>query len=142
MDTPDNKELFAHKGLRNTKNRNLVYNVLDQAVVPVTAERIFLKLKETDTAINLSTVYRILEIFVDKGIVQKLNWSDDNKAVFELNRCEHKHYLVCISCKQVVPVGGCPLEQYEKLLQDKMKFAVTGHKLEIFGYCENCQERK
>lgn len=141
MSTADYKDLFASKGLKNTKNRNLIYEVLDETALPLTAEQIFIKLKENDKSVNLSTVYRTLELFVDKGLVLKAIMAEDNRAVFELNHHEHKHYLVCLNCKEMIPVQGCPLEDYEKVLTQKLGFDVTGHKFEIYGYCRNCQKK-
>ena len=68
MQDADNEELFTSQGLKNTKSRNLIYNILEQSDVPVTAEQVFLKLKGSGFSINLSTVYRILEVFVSKDI--------------------------------------------------------------------------
>jgi Fur family ferric uptake transcriptional regulator len=59
--------------------------------------------------------------------------------MFEVNHHEHKHYLVCLNCKEMIPVEGCPLGEYEKVLNQKLGFDVTGHKFEIYGYCKNCQ---
>jgi Fur family transcriptional regulator, ferric uptake regulator len=138
----NNKELFISQGLKNTKSRNLIYDFLSHSDVPATAEQIFLKLKESDTSINLSTVYRILEIFVNKGIVLKSNISDNNKSMFELNRLEHKHHIVCVRCKKIFPMDDCPFEEYERKIQNKLGFDVIGHKLEIFGFCKKCKPVK
>ncbi|MDP4094860.1 MAG: transcriptional repressor [Bacillota bacterium] len=139
MQNTDNKEFFTSQGLKNTKSRNLIYEILEQSDVPVTAEQVYLKLKESDFKINLSTVYRILEIFVNKGIALKSNIADSNKSMFELNRMEHKHHIVCIKCKKMFSIEGCPFDEIEKKIQSKLDFDVTGHKLEIFGYCKDCK---
>lgn len=135
----DNRELFGKLGLKNTKHRNLIYDILKESQLPLTTEHIYLKLKEVDTSISFSTVYRILDAFVSKGIVLKSSISDDNKAMFELNRMQHKHHLVCISCKKMIAVENCPLERYEKSLEKKTQFEITAHNLEIFGYCPACR---
>ena len=135
----DNKDLFASQGIKNTKQRNLIFEALKQSDDPVTAEQIFLKLKEVDASINLSTVYRILNIFVSKNLAIKSSISDDNKAMFEVNRMEHKHHLVCVGCKKILSIEDCPLERYEKSLEEKTDFDIKGHKLEIFGYCPECK---
>lgn len=139
MQITDYKDLFAGKGLKNTRSRNLIYGVLSETGLPMTAEQIFIKLKETDKSVNLSTVYRTLELFVEKGLVLKALIAENNKAMFELNQHDHKHYLVCLNCKEMIPVEGCPLEEYEKVLNNKIGFDVTGHKFEIYGYCKNCR---
>lgn len=138
----DNKEVFGEHGLKNTKHRNLIYDILKESQLPLTTEHIYLKLKEVDTSISFSTVYRILDAFVSKGIALKSSMSDDNKAMFELNRMEHKHHLVCISCKKMIAVDDCPLERYEKSLAKKTQFDITAHNLEIFGYCPACKVKQ
>lgn len=139
MQKTDNKELFTSQGLKNTKNRNYIYDALAQSDVPVTAEQLFIKLKAADAAINLSTVYRILEVFVSKGIALKSTIAENNKAMFELNRLEHKHHIVCIGCKKMFSIDECPFEGYEEKIQRKLGFDVTGHRLEIYGYCKDCK---
>jgi Fe2+ or Zn2+ uptake regulation protein len=42
----------------------------------------------------------------------------------------------------MIPVEGCPLEEYEKLLHNQMGFDITGHKFEIYGYCQKCQRTR
>lgn len=138
----DNKELFGKHGIKNTKQRNLTIDILKQTQLPLTAENIFFKLKETDSSICLSSVYRILEVFISKGLVVKSTIPDENKAVFELKRMEHKHHLVCVSCKKMIAIDDCPLAKYEKYLEKDLGFDITGHKLEIFGYCQKCREFK
>jgi len=59
--------------------------------------------------------------------------------LYELNRQEHKHHLICSGCRKMFTVDECPLEDYEKSLSNKLDFDITGHKLEIFGYCKECK---
>jgi len=139
MENTENKELFSNIGIKNTRQRNMIFDILKQDELPTTAEQIYLKLKEADTTISLSTVYRILDVFVSKGLAVKSNISEDNKAMFELNRMEHKHHLICVCCKKMMVVDNCPLEVYEKSLAEKTHFEITGHKLEIFGLCPGCK---
>lgn len=140
--TDDYREALKQKGLKNTRHRNSILEILGNNDQPVTAEQVFLELKRNDVSINLSTVYRILEALVSRNLAVKSSITGDNSALFELNRMEHKHHLVCIGCKKMFSVDGCPFKEYEKLLQDKTGFDVMGHKLEIYGYCRNCKETK
>ncbi|HEX3027737.1 MAG TPA: transcriptional repressor [Clostridia bacterium] len=142
MQCDDNKEVFNNLGIKNTKPRNLIYDMLKQADMPVTAEQIYLKLKESGETINLSTIYRVLDYFISKGIALKSSISDENKALFELNRMEHKHHIVCIECKKMFAIADCPFEDYEKRIESSLGFDVKGHKLEIFGYCSQCKGSK
>ncbi len=132
---------LKRSGLKNTKPRTAILDILEQSDQPIGAEQIFLELRQKDISVNLSTVYRTVEVLADKNIVTKLSIAGDNRALFEYNRMVHRHYLVCIECKKILPVYRCPLETYEKLLEEETHFAIVGHKLDIYGYCPECQER-
>ncbi len=134
------KEVLKHDGLKNTKHRNSILNIIEKNAQPVTAEQIYFTLVNQGVSINLSSVYRILNTLAEKCLVIKSSMAGESKAVFELNRFEHKHYVVCTQCKKIISVPGCPLEEYEKKLRDKMGFNIQGHQLEIFGVCKNCQK--
>lgn len=140
--TNDYIDTLKHNGLKSTKHRTAILEILEQSDQPIAAEQIYLKLKGKDISINLSTVYRILEALVSRNLVIKSTIADDSRALFELNRMVHKHHLICMGCKKMFSVGGCPFGKYEKLLQDKMGFDITGHKLKIYGYCQNCKVTK
>jgi Fur family ferric uptake transcriptional regulator len=136
----DSKMLFSDKGLKNTKNRQLVLGVLREAELPLTAEDIYLCLKEVDATLSLSTVYRILDIFVEKELALKAGVAKDNAAMYELNDSSHKHHLVCLNCKKIQRVYNCPLEDFEKNVAKETDFSITGHRLELYGYCPECQK--
>lgn len=133
------KDILKRKGLKNTKHRNSILNEIEKCDQPISAEQIFLRLKDKYISINLSTVYRVLDTLVEKNLVIKSSITGDTKALFEPYRIEHKHHLVCIRCKKMFSVDGCPFEEYEKMLHEKIGFDVKGHKLEIFGYCKDCK---
>lgn len=136
------RELMNKHGIKNTKQREMIFEILERSECPITAEDIFLKLKEADEDINLSTVYRNLEMLCTKGIVTKTTFMNDDKARFELCGTAHKHHLICLKCNRMVQIDGCPLERLEKTLEDKTSFDITGHKLEIYGYCPDCKKLK
>ncbi|MEI6578483.1 MAG: transcriptional repressor [Eubacteriales bacterium] len=134
------KDLLQHDGLKNTKHRNSILKIIEKSAQPVTAEQIYLALLNQAVAINLSSVYRILNTLAEKDLIIKSSMIGDTKAVFELNHFEHRHHVTCTQCKNVISVDGCPLEDYEKKLREKMGFNIQGHQLEIYGVCKNCQK--
>jgi len=136
-----NKEYLNKHGLKNTKQRNLTFNILNQAQNLMTAEDIYFELRKVDASINLSTIYRILDIFIEKGIALKSTFPDNNKCVFELNRLEHKHHLICLCCKKIVTISDCPLIEFERHVEQQTNFNIIQHKLEMYGYCNDCNEK-
>ncbi len=128
-------------GLKSTKHRTTILEFLEIANQPVTAEQIYHELKEKNISINLSTVYRTLETLSDKELVLRHSVTNESKALFEYNNRVHKHYLVCIGCKKILSIENCPLCEYEKLLERQTDFIITGHKLDMYGYCPECQQK-
>lgn len=133
------KELLAREGVKSTKHRSAVLEILEAAEQPLTAEDVFLKLKDQQVSIWLSTVYRTLETLTAKKLLIKSNVMDDGKARYELNHHEHKHHVICVGCHKMVPIGDCPFAEFEKALRGKVDFDIIGHKFEIYGYCQDCK---
>lgn len=138
----DIKELLDKEGVKTTKHRKAILEILEQSATPLTAEEIFLTLKENNSSIWLSTIYRTLEMLTEKEVVWKSTLMGEDKARYELKKDEHKHRFVCVTCHKMIPLQDCPLDDFEKKLKDKMDFDVTGHNLEIYGYCHDCKLRK
>ena len=133
---------LKRRGLKNTKHRTAILDILERSNQPIAVEQIFLELNEKEIPVSLSTVYRVLDSLVLKNLVIKLTISGDNRALFEYNRMMHRHYLVCLSCKKIIPINHCPLGDYEKSLEKETGFTIAGHKLDIYGYCSACKEKK
>jgi len=133
--------VFSRLGIKNTRQRAMVFDLLKNTDTLLTAEQIYYVLRSRDENINLSTVYRILELFVSKGIIKKLNIPNENVSAFEMNRPEHRHHLICMKCKKVIPIGECPFKSLEKSLRETTEFDITGHNLEVFGYCPECKHK-
>lgn len=134
----DFKEILNNNGVKSTKQRNQILNILEENNAPVTADEIFIKLQNDNCGISLSTIYRTLDTLISKNLVLKSSMFNDDKAVFEINRMQHKHYLICIKCSKIVPIDECPVEALSKDVASKTGFNIIGHKLELYGYCPDC----
>lgn len=135
------EKLQYPKGIKWTKQRKCVYDVLEQAAEPLSAVEIYQKISATarEEAYAVSTIYRILTVFEEQNFVNKTTWMGDGTVVYELNRGEHTHYAVCLECRKRVALPSCPFAHIH-MEQDTGDFTVTGHKLELYGYCKECEE--
>jgi Fur family ferric uptake transcriptional regulator len=124
-------------GIKRTKQREAVLAVLERADKPVSAAAICAQTEKDGEAVWLSTVYRILELFVKKGLAERIAMMTGEMAVYELNRFRHRHYAVCVSCRKIISMDNCPMERFVPKLADG-DFRVTGHNLEVYGYCGDC----
>lgn len=129
------------RGLKWTKQRKRVYRVLWEAAQPLSAVQIYHLTNQTEgKEFAVSTIYRILAVFEEKGLVEKTVWIGEGMAVYILNQGEHIHYAVCLECHKRIPLPNCP---FSHIHMDKTgDFTITGHKLELYGYCGDCQKGK
>ena len=128
-------------GLKKTKQREEVFQILALAEEPMGAQEIYQHLLThtgNKSAYAISTVYRILAAFEEKNLVSKSTLPGGENAVYELNR-GHRHYALCLGCHKLIPLEHCPFEH--RMLPDmsSSEFTVTGHKLELYGYCKDCK---
>ncbi|MGX8701989.1 Fur family transcriptional regulator [Caproiciproducens sp.] len=137
----DHRADLRQKGLKNTKRRMAVLEILEKQTQPVAAEQIFMQLNRYDLSTSMSTVYRELDSLVNNDLVLKIKINESNKALYEYNRMIHKHYLVCLGCKKMISLDMCPLKAYEEKLQEQTHFIITDHKLNVYGYCPECQAK-
>ncbi len=126
-------KILSNAGLKCTGQRIKVMEILTAADLPMSAENIHAL---TD-GMSLSTVYRIAEKLCEKGILSKNTIRDSDKFYYELIGGAHRHYAICLSCGQMRRVNVCPVAA-----PDIDGFTVTGHKLEIYGYCAECERQK
>lgn len=136
-------ELQYPQGIKWTKQRKCVYAILWQATEPLSAVQIYNRVDKTETEgmYAVSTIYRILAAFEEKGLVSKTTWMGDGTVVYELNRGEHTHYAVCLACHKRIPLHNCPFAHVH-LEQETADFTVTAHKLELYGYCKDCRNNQ
>lgn len=134
-----NEQIKYPQGMKWTKQRKDVYAVLFYAKEPLNAIQIYnhiIKQAEASENYAVSTIYRILTAFEEKNLVTRSNWLDSGTFVYELNRGQHTHYAVCLACHKHIPLQVCPFEHMH--MPQEEQFKVTGHKLELYGYCRDC----
>lgn len=122
-------DLFKDNGIKKTEQREKLLNIIKNSKVPLTAEDIFKKTED----ISLATIYRTLETFCEKGVLNKISVTDDERRYYELATDNHRHYAVCLKCKKMEYVNVCPV--HDVVIEG---FKITGHRLELYGYCNNC----
>ena len=126
-------------GIKWTKQRKDVYHILLEEAKPLSAQEIYTRIlrQNNETNYAVSTIYRILTAFEEKGMVLKSTLMGEDVAVYEWNKGEHQHYAICLNCHKRIPLKTCPMEHQHMHVKDE-DFTVTGHKVEVYGYCKDC----
>ncbi|MDO4223440.1 MAG: ferric iron uptake transcriptional regulator [Acinetobacter sp.] len=129
-------------GLKVTLPRIKILELLETAEKRhLSAEDIYKTLLEQGEDVGLATVYRVLTQFEAAGIIQRLNF-ENNHSVFEITQEEHHDHLVCQGCNKVVEFSNDVIEQEQHRIAEQFGFQLTGHSLNLYGYCDSkeCRE--
>lgn len=127
-------------GLKKTKHRHLILDLIDQSECLLSAEDLYLSAKVVDPSISLSTVYRSLEQFLRHNLVRTVALEQENKTLYESAHVRHMHHLICTSCHKVIHLSRCPVKGMEQSITTDYGFAVSSHTLEFYGVCADCQK--
>lgn len=134
------EEFLARLGIKVTKQRTAIIEILEKAKEPVTAEDIY-ECLENKELMNYSTVYRTLNVLSEKGAVVKMG-EPGGKSYFQLKRHHHGHELECLACHKHIVIDTCPVEAFSHIVGKETGFVVTEHFLQMKGLCADCATPK
>ena len=124
-------------GQRFTEQRAAVYRFLAATDQHPTADEVFLHVRGHVPGISLATVYKSLETLVGCGLAVKLAYADGS-ARYD-GRTDPHHHVRCLSCGRVSDIpASVPDEAVASLREATQGFRVTGFRLELAGYCREC----
>jgi Fur family ferric uptake transcriptional regulator len=127
---------LRERGYRLTPQRELILRAVDE-LGHATPDEVLVRVRESVSTVNASTVYRTLEVLEELGLVRHAHLSDRAPTYHSVGGHEHFH-LVCRSCKKVISVDAevlAPLA--ERLAADHAFVPDAGH-LTVFGRCSEC----
>lgn len=129
--------LRAH-GYRITPQRQLVLQAVEQ-LQHATPEEILVHVQATAAGVNLSTVYRALEVLEEVGLVTHAHL--DHRAPTYHVRSLHQHiHLVCTRCSSVEGIDADVAAPLLGELIDQHGFTVDVSHLTLHGVCRTCAE--
>jgi Fur family ferric uptake transcriptional regulator len=134
--TTDWKTDLRQRGYRLTPQRQLVLEAVD-TLEHASPDEILTEVRRTATGVNISTVYRTLELLEELGLVSHAHLGHGAPTYHLADRHHHMH-LVCRDCETVieaeVSVAGALTDQ----LRATFGFETDMKHFAIFGRCADC----
>ena len=132
---------LKERGVRLTRQRQILLDLIDKTGEHLDAERLFQMAKERDPKINRVTVYRTLKLLKAGGLVDELDlmhYGGDQHYYETRLKPEHAH-VICMRCGKVEEFFGEPLQRLRKQIETHFGFQVLLARTEVGGYCSHCQ---
>lgn len=138
------KQQLQSQGYKLTPQREATVRVLlENEEDHLSAEDVFMLVKDKAPEIGLATVYRTLELLSEMHIVEKMNFGD-GVARYDLrtdSNKHHHHHLICVQCGTMSEILEDWLTPLEERLEREYGFAVLDHRLDFQGICAKCQAK-
>ncbi|NOZ92149.1 transcriptional repressor [bacterium 3DAC] len=133
----DLERILREKGLRVSSHRLYILKFLMENRIHPTADDIKKAMDKQGYRISLSSVYNILNSFVERGIVQEL-LIEDGSVRYDINTSPHAHFK-CIKCGRVYDIDVDIMPVLKATATADGHEAITGQ-LIIYGVCKYCKE--
>src|SRR5205814_8254899 len=135
------KGSLREKGVRLTRQRELLLELIDKSGEHLDAERLFQLAKEKVPKLNRVTVYRTLKLLKQGGLVDELDlmhYGGDQHYYETRMKQEHAH-VICLRCGKVEEFFGDPLQRLRRQIEAHFGFQILLARTEVGGYCSHCQ---
>ena len=140
------REILSENNISITNPRIIVLEQLLKYKKPISVEDLQDNLKGQ---VAKSTLYRVLNDLKKIDILDEFT-SPENQTVIELilEDRTHHHHLFCSDCGEIIDVELSDefenfLDLEIKKIEEKFKFKISDHRVEMFGQstdqCENCK---
>ena len=135
-------EQLHARGFRLTPQREMVLSVMHRIEDFATADEILGRVHALSSSVDVSTVYRTLDLLQDVHLVACVE-PGDGKRRYKLLGVHRPHiHLVCRSCGKVM---GADVENARVLitcLRDRHGFEVDIDHLSVPGLCQECSSSR
>jgi Fur family ferric uptake transcriptional regulator len=142
--SPDRFAIFkAHLrrlGLKSTAQRDDIARVFFACNRHISVEELYNEVKRINPRIGYATVYRTMKLLTECGLAAERHFRDA-EARYEIVAEGHHHdHLICERCGKIVEFEEERIEALQAEVARRLGFQFTGHKMELYGLCRDCQK--
>ncbi len=136
------REVVRARGLKASATRDAVARAALARNGHFFVEELVRELKDRQVVdAHPATVYRVLPLLVDAGLLQPTLMSTGEGMCYERAfEREHHDHLICTTCGQVVEFQFEAIEVLQRDVAERFGFRLTGHIHELLGTCKECDE--
>lgn len=135
------KDSLKERGVRLTRQRQILLDLIDKSGQHLDAENLYLMAKEKDPKLNRVTVYRTLKMLKAGGLVDELDLMHigGDQHFYETRLKQEHAHIICLRCGKVEEFFGEPLNKLRRQIEEHFGFEVLLARTEVGGYCSHCQ---
>jgi Fur family ferric uptake transcriptional regulator len=134
------KAYLADHGLKGSRQREVIAEVFFKAGGHQSVDTLLQRARQEDPRISQATVYRTMKLLTDCGLAAARHFFDGETRYEKSDpNGEHHDHLICLRCNTIVEFCDPKIEALQETVARRQGFAVTHHKMELYGLCRACQ---
>ncbi len=130
---------LSQQGYRLTPQRIMILSAIENSDSHISAEEIYSQIVAKYPNVNISTVYRTLELLKQLGLVTDTDLGEGRVRYHPAEKGHH-HHLVCRECGAIIDLDESLLATLKGALLREYKFSADLKHLAILGRCINCSK--
>jgi Fur family ferric uptake transcriptional regulator len=131
--------MLRERGLRLTPQRQLILEAVHE-LGHATPEQVHNYVRERVAGVNITTVYRTLELLEKLGLVNHTHLSHGSPTYHAAGEDQHVH-LVCRGCGSISEVDPSVMQPVTERLMAEKAFRVDVGHVSLFGECADCKDQ-
>lgn len=134
------RDMINDLGLNNSVQKEYVLKLLFNCENHLNADDIQQMIKkEYKINIGIATVYRVLNLFEEMGIVRAITIHGQDSKVYEINLKSHHDHIVCMRCGKIEEYISKEIEELQEHVAQNRGFKLQSHNMIMYGICKECQ---
>jgi Fur family transcriptional regulator, ferric uptake regulator len=131
---------LGERGIRLTRQRKVILQVMDNAEQHLDVDQIFARAKEIDPGVHLVTVYRTIELLKKERLIDELDLLHlrGDRHYYETHGPRDHIHVACLRCGKVREFESRLYEQLKSQIEKDFGMKVTISRTEVGGYCAEC----
>lgn len=129
--TEELDEALRAAGLRVTRQRAAIVQVLADAADHPDANEVHRRVQEVEPAVSLATVYRTLAALADKGVVHRLAF-EGAPARFETTDAPHHDHIIDVDSGDVIEFVSAEIEKLQREIARRHGYEIVSHRLDLY----------
>jgi Fur family ferric uptake transcriptional regulator len=133
---------MAQHGLKSTRQRSLIVDAFFDQGGHVSVDELVGHARRRDPHVSTATVYRTMKLLTDCGLAHARHFGDGQTRYESAAGRDHHDHLICTSCGLIIEFENERIEALQNQVARKHGFKLTGHKMELYGLCRDCQAKQ
>jgi Fur family ferric uptake transcriptional regulator len=133
-------EALRGTGYRLTPQRLMILGIVHDNEGHITAEKVHEKVREQYPYVDISTVYRTLQLLKRLRVVTETDLGGGS-VEYELTANRPHHHLVCHNCSKTIRLDDGFVQPLRDRLREDYGFEADMDHFAMFGICKDCREQ-